>query len=233
MATTVAKRTKTKPGAAQVKIAPHSLEAEQSVLGGLILDNQAWDKIAHLIQESDFYRYEHRLILRAMQQLERAHKPFDVVTLTECLKAMQGWDHTINDVYLYELANNTPSIANIVAYAEIVRERSVHRQLIAVATDIADSAYQPDGQTVAQLLDNAEQKVFAIAEQTARDGGLQTIQHYLKAAVDRVDTLFNSPESITGLKTGFADFDEMTTGLQPAELILLLAVLPWGKRLMR
>jgi len=212
-----------------LKVPPYSVEAEQSVIGGLMLDNEAWDKISHKVQEDDFYRIEHRLIFKVLTELARRSQPFDVITMTEALKAIDELDNAGGELYLFELANNTPSVANIVAYADIVREKSVLRQLIGVAGDIADSAFHPDGRDVSELLDTAESKVFAIAEQTAQDGGPQTIASLLTKAVERVDTLFHSKEAITGLPTGFTDLDQMTSGLQPSDLVIVAGRPSMGK----
>lgn len=212
-----------------LKIPPHSQEAEQSVLGGLMLDNQAWDKVSAKIQEDDFYRYEHRLLYRAFNELARQNKPFDVVTLMDALKAVNELDNAGGELYLFELANNTPSVANISAYADIVREKSVFRQLLAVANDIADSVFQSEGRPAAELLDIAESKVFAIAEQTAREGGPEGIKTLVAKAAERIDFLSQSEGSITGLETGYADFDEMTSGLQPADLVIVAGRPSMGK----
>src|SRR5579863_7630170 len=151
-----------------LKVPPHSVEAEQSVLGGLMLDNRAWDQIADRVQESDFYRHDHRLIYRVMARLIEQNKPLDVLTATEALREVHELENAGGEVYLFELANNTPSVANIAAYADIVRERSILRQMIAAANDIATSAFNPDGRTSVELLDAAERHVFAISEHGAR-----------------------------------------------------------------
>src|SRR5579862_8118257 len=139
-----------------LKIPPHSIEAEQSVLGGLMLDSRAWDLIADRVRETDFYRHDHRLLYRVMAKLNDQHKPLDVLTVTEALKELHELENAGGEVYLFELANNTPSVANIAAYADIVRERSVLRQMIAAANDIANSAFNPEGRGSVELLDAAE-----------------------------------------------------------------------------
>lgn len=215
-----------------VKVPPHSIEAEQSVLGGLLLDNNAWDKIVDRLNENDFYRREHRIIFANILTLASKHKPFDTLTLAEFLKEQNKLADIGDEIYLFELAKNTPSAANIVAYANIVRERSVLRQLITAATDIADSAYHPNGLESYELLDKAEQKVFAIAEQHNRggDGGqIKKIATLLTQAVDHVDTLFHSDDPITGLATGYTDLDNMTSGLQTADLIVVAGRPSMGK----
>ena len=159
-----------------LKVPPHSIEAEQSVLGGLLLDNAAWEGVSEILTESDFYRREHKTIFQTAANLLAQGRPLDVLTLAEALKHSDELDAIGGDIYLFELSKNTPSIANIVAYAEIVRERSVLRQMIAAASDIANMAYQPAGRLVTELLDHAEQKVFQIAEQTSRGQGPQAIR---------------------------------------------------------
>jgi replicative DNA helicase len=212
-----------------LKRPPHSAEAEQSILGGLMLDNQVWDKIASKLCESDFYRTEHRILYRAILTLAKKDQPFDVVTLLDTLKSNNELDDAGGESYLFELANNTPSVANVAAYADIVREKSVQRQLIAVATDIADSAYNPLGRQVPELLDLAESKVFAIGEQTPGEGGPQNIKSILVRAVERIDALYHSGDAITGLATGLSDLDEMTSGLQPSDLVIVAGRPSMGK----
>ncbi|QBR84548.1 replicative DNA helicase [Legionella israelensis] len=212
-----------------LKRPPHSLEAEQSILGGLLLDNQVWDKISTKLCEADFYRTEHKVLFRAVSELAKKEQPFDVVTLLDMLKSYNELDDAGGEVYLFELANNTPSVANVTAYADIVREKSVQRQLISVANDIADSAYNPNGREVPELLDFAETKVFAIAEQTGSDGGPENIKSILVRAVEKIDALYHSGETITGLPTGLSDLDKMTSGLQPSDLIIVAGRPSMGK----
>lgn len=212
-----------------LKIPPHSNEAEQSVLGGLMLDNQAWDKIADRIQEKDFYRLENRIIFRAIAELANRAQPFDVITLAEALKTSNELEKIGGDVYLFELVRNTPTAANIGAYADIVRERSILRQLISVATDITETAFIPEGRSSNELLDEAERKVFQIAEQGTRGSGPTHIADLLGKAVERIDALFHSDEGITGLATGYHDLDEMTSGLQTADLIIVAGRPSMGK----
>lgn len=215
-----------------LKVPPHAGEAEQAVLGGLMLDNDAWDNVMARVVEEDFYQQEHRLIFRVMHNLSKANRPFDVVTVMEALKELNEFDNAGGEVYLFQLANNTPSVANISAYADIVRERSVLRQLIGVANDIADMAFQSEGRLVSDILDDAESKVFAIAEQTQQDQGPVGISEILTKAVDRIDFLYNSDADLTGLSTGFSDLDEMTAGLQPSDLIIVAGRPSMGKTLL-
>jgi replicative DNA helicase len=213
-----------------LKLPPHSIEAEQSVLGGLMLDNSAWDQVADRITEEDFYRRDHRLIFRAIQQLAEKGNPLDVITLSEWLEQRQMLEEVGGLAYVGGLAKNTPSAANIRAYADIVRERSVLRQLIRVGTEISNSALQPEGQDSKTLLDEAEKRVFQIAEQVLRNRrGFRAIKELLVKAVDRIDTLFQQDNSITGVATGFTDLDERTAGLQPSDLIIIAGRPSMGK----
>ncbi|MCW8855292.1 MAG: replicative DNA helicase [Gammaproteobacteria bacterium] len=213
-----------------LKVPPHSIEAEQAVLGGLMLDNRAWEQIADRISEGDLYRKEHRLIFRSIARLEAADIPFDVVTLSEELEKT----HELNDagglVYLGRLAKETPSAANIRAYADIVRERSVLRQLIETGTDIAGNAYNPEGRDSKELLDEAERNIFKIAEQGSRAGnGFVDIKRLLTNTVEKIDELFGLDGHITGVPTGFHEFDKMTTGLQEGDLVIVAGRPSMGK----
>ncbi len=212
-----------------IKRPPHSIEAEQSIIGGVMLDNQVWEKVTGSLCEADFYRAEHRVLFRAIVNLARRNQPFDVVTVLDALKSSNTLDEAGGEVYLFELANNTPSVANVPAYADIVREKSVQRQLIAVAGDIADSAYNPGERALPELLDFAETRVFAIAEQTSVDGGPEAIKSVLVRTVEKIDMLYHSGDSITGLATGLSDLDELTTGLQPSDLIIVAGRPSMGK----
>jgi replicative DNA helicase len=215
-----------------VKIPPHSIEAEQSVLGGLMLDNRAWDLIADRVKEQDFYRHDHRLIYRVMAKLIEQSKPLDVLTVAESLRELHELDNAGGEIYLFELANNTPSVANIAAYADIVRERSVMRQLIGVANDIANSAFNPQGRNSTDLLDAAEQQVFAISEQSGRVGGPTSIKDFLTKTMDKIDTLFHADNPITGTPTGYHDLDEMTSGLQASDLVIVAGRPSMGKTML-
>lgn len=215
-----------------LKVPPHSIEAEQSILGGLLLDNQAWDKIADKVTEEDFYRHEHKLIFRAIDSLAKRNQPLDVVTLTDALREQGSLDDIGGEYYLYELSNNTPSAANLAAYGDIVRERSVLRQLIGAASNIADIAFAPTGRRTTDLLDEAERLVFNIADQSTRGDGPQSISQYVTKAVDRVDELYKNKQAITGISTGYQDLDEITTGLQPSDLIIVAGRPSMGKTCM-
>lgn len=216
--------------AAALKIPPHSIEAEQAVLGGLMLDNTAWDQIADKVTEEDFYRRDHRLIFRAARELVEHSSPCDVVTLAEWLDKRVELDNAGGLAYLGALARDTPSAANIRAYADIVRERSVLRQLIRIGTDIANDAFLPDGRSSKELLESAEQQVFQIAEQGGRSQqGFVGLKQLLTGAVDRIDTLFQRDDPITGVATGYTEFDHKTAGLQPGDLIIVAGRPSMGK----
>lgn len=213
-----------------LRVPPFSIQAEQSVLGGLMLDNQTWDKVADRIIEEDFYRRDHRLIFRAIRQLTEKRSPFDLVTLSEALEKFGWLDDAGGLAYLGALAKDTPSAANIVAYADIVREKSVLRQLIHAGTEIADSGFQPATKDLSHLLEEAEQKVFQIADQQRRGGsGFRAVQILLAAAVDRIDALYKSQEAITGASTGYTDLDTYTSGLQRSDLIIVAGRPSMGK----
>lgn len=227
---TPAKRYKTPATSTDtVKVPPHSIEAEQSVLGGLMLDNRAWDQIADRVREGDFYRHDHRLIYRVLGKLSSQNNPMDVLTVAEALREIQELENAGGEVYLFELANNTPSAANIGAYADIVRERSVLRQLITAANDIANNAFNPLGRTSSELLDVAERHVFAITEQGSRAGGPVNIKEVLAKTMDKIDTLYQSGDAITGVSTGYHDLDEMTSGLQESDLVIIAGRPSMGK----
>jgi len=212
-----------------LKVPPHSIEAEQSVLGGLMLDNTSWDKVVELVKEDDFYRPGHRLIFQVMENLGRRNQPFDVLTLTESLKAVGELENAGGEIYLFELAKNTPTVANIAAYAEIVRERSVLRQLIEVSGEIAELAFNPEGREAKEILDTAESKVFKIAEQRSRGQGPVDISSLLAKAAERIDVLYHSEDTITGISTGFVDLDEMTSGLQKGDFVIVAGRPSMGK----
>lgn len=215
-----------------LKVPPHSIEAEQSVLGGLLLDNAAWDRIADFLSEADFYRFDHRLIFQSIARLISATKPADVITVYEMLQVAGKAEEVGGLAYLNSLAQNTPSAANIRRYAEIVRERSVLRKLVTVADDIASAAFAPKGREVRELLDEAESKVFAIAEEGSRgQKGFQEIQPLLTQVVERIDELYHrdTATDVTGVPTGFIDLDRMTSGMQPGDLIIVAGRPSMGK----
>ena len=212
-----------------VKIPPHSIEAEQSVLGGLLIDNRAWDIVGDHITATDFYRQEHQILFSAISALAAQQAPFDLLTVSEKLKIQRTLDSVGGDAYLYELAGRVPSVANILAYADIVRERSVMRQLISTAGDIADTAFNPEQRTGAELLDEAERKVFAIAERGFHRSEPMQSSQVMAKAFERLAELQHSTEHITGMPTGFIDLDNMTSGLQPGDLIIIAGRPSMGK----
>jgi len=220
------------PAIAQLRVPPHSIEAEQSVLGGLLLDNQAWDRIGDMISDTDFYRDEHKRIYRKIRSLLERGKPADVVTVAEALDAAGESEHTGGLAYLGELASNTPSAANIRRYAEIVRERAILRQLVSAADEIAGNALNPLGRDAKTLLDEAEAKVFEIAEKGSRNTeGFVHINPLLTQVVERIQELHDrdNPSDITGIPTGFLDLDQKTSGLQPGDLIIVAGRPSMGK----
>src|SRR5216110_196525 len=215
-----------------LRVPPHSVEAEQSLLGALLIDNQAFDRVADLVTGDDFYRDDHRRIWRHIAKLIEAVKPADVVTVSESVEASEDKDKTGGPAYLGALAQNTPSALNIRRYAELVRERAVQRRLAQVATGIAEDALNPGGKEVGQLLDEAESKIFQIAESGARrDQGLLDIKPVLARVFERIDHLYHrdNPSDVTGVPTGYAKIDQMTSGLQGGDLIIIAARPSMGK----
>jgi replicative DNA helicase len=213
-----------------LKTPPHSIEAEQSILGGLMLDNDAWERVSERVTEEDFHRHDHRLIFRTMQRLSDKGQPMDVITLSEHLTELKKLDSAGGLAYLIELAKNTPSAANVCAYADIVRERAILRRLISAGNEIAASAYNPQGQDSMTLVDEAERKVFAIGEHKSRQtAGPQSVKSLLARAVERIDHLFHAQTTVTGLATGYDDFDDLTAGLQHSDLVIIAGRPSMGK----
>lgn len=214
-----------------LKLPPHSLEAEQSVLGGLMLDNERWDNVSERVVAEDFYSRPHRLIFSEMQRLLEASQPIDLITLSDSLEQRGELDMVGGFAYLAELSKNTPSAANINAYADIVRERAVVREMIAVANQIADAGYDPQGRSSEDLLDFAESNVFKIAEQRAnKDEGPKNIEQILEATVSRIESLYQKPhDGVTGVDTGYQDLNKKTAGLQGSDLIIVAARPSMGK----
>ncbi|QEI14258.1 replicative DNA helicase [Cellvibrio japonicus] len=208
---------------------PHSIEAEQSVLGGLMLENNRLDAVLEVVSEGDFYRQDHRIIFRMMISLQEAAQPLDVITLSEELHKHDQLERVGGLAYLVEMANNTPSAANIVAYAKIVRERSTLRQLIDAAQEISKSSMNPAGLDSDDLLQLAEKRVAEIAEDRPKEGGLVGVNELLKVTVQKIDELFRSGSDITGVPTGIADLDQRTSGWQAGELVILAARPSMGK----
>ena len=220
------------PQLLQLKLPPHSIEAEQSVLGGLLIDNAAFDKIADIVSDPDFYRDDHRRIFRHIARLIEKGKPADVITVDESVKSSEDKDKVGGLAYLAALTGNTPSAHNIRRYAEIVRERAIMRKLVEVGTNIADTALNPMGKEVGQLLDEAESRVFEIAEAGSRGRqGFIEIQPLLTQVMERIDMLYHrdNPSDITGVPTGYTDLDSRTSGLQPGDLVIVAGRPSMGK----
>lgn len=215
-----------------LKLPPHSIEAEQSVIGGLLLENEALDKIADILNAQDFYQHDHKTIFQHIGKLIEHNRPADIVTVAESLESTAELAGVGGIAYLGALAQNTPTAANIRRYAEIVRERAIMRKLVVVGSDIADSAYSPNGRDAQQLLDEAEAKIFQIAEGGQRSSeGFQEINKLLPQVAERIDMLFSrdNPSDVTGVPTGFTDLDSMTSGFQGGDLIIVAGRPSMGK----
>ncbi len=215
---------------AQLRVPPHSIEGESSVLGGLLLDNSAWDRVGDILVDTDFYRYEHRLIYAAIGALVNASKPADVITVFEHMQNQGRAEEIGGLAYLNSLAQYVPSASNIRRYAEIVRDRSILRKLVTASDEIATSAFNPQGKMVTQIVDESEQKIFNIGEQGKRNKqGFQSMDSLVVKLLDRVQEMADNPNDVTGVRTGFYDFDRMTAGLQAGDLIVLAARPSMGK----
>jgi replicative DNA helicase len=215
---------------AQLRIPPHSIEAESSVLGGLLLDNGAWDRVGDLLTDGDFYRYEHKQIFSAVAALINTSRPADVITVYEHLQGLGKAEEIGGLGYLNALAQYVPSASNIRRYAEIVRERAILRKLVTASDEISTAAFNTQGRAVAQILDEAEQKIFHIGEEGSRmKQGFQSMPQLVVDLLDRVQEMADNQNDITGVPTGFYDFDRMTSGLQPGDLIVLAARPSMGK----
>ena len=215
---------------AQLRIPPHSIEAESSVLGGLLLDNGAWDRVGDALTDGDFYRYEHRLVYAAIGSLINASKPADVITVYEQLQSLGKAEEIGGLAYLNSLAQYVPSAGNIRRYAEIVRERSILRKLVTASDEIATNAFNPKGRPVAAILDESEQKIFNIGEEGSRmKQGFQSMDTLVVSLLDRVQEMADNPNDVTGVPTGFYDLDRMTAGFQAGDLIVLAARPSMGK----
>lgn len=213
----------------RIKMQPHSIEAEQSVLGGLLLSADAWDSVSEAVVDSDFYRPDHRLIFRQIAKLAEASEPVDVITVADKLEALGELASAGGLPYLAELAQNTPSASNIRAYAQVVSERASLRKLIEAAQDIAESGFTPEGRTSDELIDEAERRIMQISEHGPKAGGPQPVNPLLTGALARIEELFNSGGEITGISTGFKDLDGMTSGLQPSDLVIVAGRPSMGK----
>ncbi|WP_456238452.1 replicative DNA helicase [Parahaliea maris] len=214
---------------ARIKMQPHSIEAEQSVLGGLLLAGDVWDSVAEAVTASDFYRPDHRLIFRHIASLAEAVEPVDVITVADKLTAAGELEAAGGVAYLAELASSTPSASNIRAYAKVVRERAALRKLIDAAQEIAESGFNPEGRSSDELLDEAERLIMQISEHGPKAGGPRDVNPLLQAAIERIEELFTSGGDITGLSSGFTDLDGMTSGLQPSDLVIVAGRPSMGK----
>lgn len=215
---------------AQLRIPPHSMEAESSVLGGLLLDNKSWEQVADLLSEGVFYRYEHRQVYLGISALINASRPADVITVYEYLQSIGKAEEVGGLGYLNALAQYVPSASNIRRYAEIVRERAILRKLVTASDEIATNAFNTQGKPVPQILDEAEQKIFQIGEEGSRlKQGFQSMDQLAVILMDRVNQMADDPNDITGVPSGFVDFDKMTSGLQPGDLVVLAARPSMGK----
>jgi len=216
-----------------LKVPPHSVEAEQSLLGGLLIDNTAWDRLGGVLTDKDFYRPEHALIYKVIQRLVSDNQPADVITVNEAVKSEQGGDLVGID-YLNSLAQSTPSAANIKGYADIVRDRSILRRLIEVSDSIVSSAFIPEGRSVRTLLDEAESRILQIGEDGSRKADYLEIEPLLRSVVARIDELYNRQggSDITGIATGFIDLDKQTSGLQKGDLVIIAGRPSMGKTAM-
>ncbi|WP_417504542.1 replicative DNA helicase [Marinomonas gallaica] len=212
-----------------IKLPPYSIEAERSVIGGLMLDPEAWEKVSELVMADDFYRPEHRAIFAVIARLADDSEPADVVTISERLDKRGELEGIGGVTYLIEVVEGTPSASNIASYAEIVRERSILRRLISTTNDINSRAYQPEGMTAAEVLEDAERQIFQLAEGGDKKGGPRIVADILSKTVDKIDELYHQEGSITGLSTGFTDLDAMTSGLQPSDLIIVAGRPSMGK----
>lgn len=209
---------------------PHSLESEQSVIGGLLLDNEKLSDIAIVIKPEDFYTLQHQEIYQAIIQLSERNKPFDLITVIEALESTGKFTETAEKQYLIDLVSNTPGAVNIEFYAETVREKAILRSLIAVSNEISETSYFPQGKDVREVLDLAESKVLSIAEHgSGKQREYQTMETLLNQAVSTIDERFNSDGSITGLETKLSEFDEVTSGLQNGDLIIVAGRPSMGK----
>ena len=212
-----------------LKVPPHSVEAEQAVLGGLMVDNTEWDNIADVLMAEDFYRAEHQLIYQVMMTQSEANSPIDVVTLAESLNSLHELNNAGGLDYLSELSGNARGTANIHAYAEIIRERAILRRLISVANNIADSGYNTGGKKAEEIVDEAEQKVFNISDERPQDAGPVFVNPILAKAVERIDELAGTEGDLTGLPSGYTDLDHMTSGWQKSDLVIVAGRPSMGK----
>ncbi|MDO6568534.1 replicative DNA helicase [Alteromonas sp. 1_MG-2023] len=214
----------------KLKVPPHSIEAEQSVLGSMLIDPESWDKVAEVVTDTDFYNRSHQTIFSAITRLLNRSAPVDLITVSEELEKHDELENAGGFAYLGELAKNTPSSANVKSYAQIISERAITRELIGVAHEIAEVGYNPEGRDSADILDLAESKVFEIAERrTGENEGPRDVEAVLGKTIDRLEVLVKTNKEVTGVTTGFTDLDKKTSGLQPSDLIIVAARPSMGK----
>ena len=212
-----------------LKVPPHSVEAEQAVLGGLMLENSEWDNVVDILLPEDFYRPEHQLIFQVMIKQSEASRPIDVVTLVESLDSLNELEAAGGLDYLSDLASGSRGTANIKAYSEIIRERAIFRRLISVANRIADNGYNPSGKMASEVLDEAEREVFNISDERPQDSGPVPINPLLEKALDRIDELAGSDGNLTGVGSGYKDLDALTSGWQKSDLVIVAGRPSMGK----
>lgn len=217
------------PNLDALKVPPHSIEAEQSFLGGLMLDNDVWDRVADAVTHQDFYRPEHQIIFQQIQNLADKGTPFDVVTLSDAMTAKGILGEVGGLSYLAELAKNTPSVANIKAYGEIIRERGILRRLLHAVHSLSETIYDPNGKSSEELLEEAEQKIFAISENNSKDEGPSSVRNIIPGIIDTLDQLKQNNGGITGTATDYTDLDRITAGLQPADMVIIAGRPSMGK----
>ena len=214
----------------KLKVPPHSIEAEQAVLGSMLIDRESWDKVAELVTDADFYNHSHQVIFKVILKLLGESQPVDLITVSEALEHRNELEDAGGFAYLAELAKNTPSSANVTSYAKIVSERAITRELIGVAHEIAEVGYNPEGRDSADILDMAESKVFEIAEKrTGENEGPRDVDSVLDKTIKRLESLIETSKEVTGVTTGFSDLDKKTSGLQPSDLIIVAARPSMGK----
>lgn len=214
----------------KLKVPPHSIEAEQAILGSMLIDPESWDKVAEVVTENDFYNHSHQVIFKVVLDLLGKSQPIDLITVSEALEHRNQLEDAGGFAYLAELAKNTPSSANVTTYAKIVSERAITRELIGVAHEIAEVGYNPEGRDSADILDMAESKVFEIAEKrTGENEGPRDVDSVLDKTIKRLEALIQTSKEVTGVTTGFTDLDKKTSGLQPSDLIIVAARPSMGK----
>lgn len=215
---------------ASVKVPPHSIDAEKSLLGGLMVDHDSWDNIPGLVSAQDFYRHEHQLIFKAIESLANEHKPFDAIVISEWLNTQGEDKHVGGLAYLARLAKETPSSSNVVAYAQVVREKSILRKLVAASNEINSSVFNPQGRDSKEILDQAEHLIFSIAQDMEKKHqGFVDINELLKKTVAHIEKLHENDDPITGISTGFSDLDALTAGFQRSDLIIIAGRPSMGK----